>query len=410
MRASKNNKFYEFSEHLKAEGWCFLANERYTTTRLHNRYSKSTPPESVLTIKFKQWDSDDTSAVGLTEYLRFALPTVSGSVFEPNKGSFVSLYGSEWCNTYQSFTSTQMPASDLTLFLEFIQRLFPHPDERIVCLQWLAHIIQHPEQRPSWHLMLVSEVGTGKGFLIESILKPMLRHVATVSSYSEITEKFSTLMECNLLILLDDPKSKSDSTMTMMKSKLSEPTVFITHKNMEGRMVNTYARFILASNEDRPLKLDADERRWYAPTKLVHKIDRAETQRFVTELAKWLVEPGSIEGVYEWLIEYDLTGFDPKYVPQSAQLRKMIDLSRNPMDDFFEEFLEENPVFRYVDIHDAATEAGYRNTSSAYIKFELSKAGYESRRVPLNGKKPYYWRRSGMDNNAVKQLIPCGEF
>ncbi|PMY01952.1 hypothetical protein C1X54_35475, partial [Pseudomonas sp. GW460-13] len=97
-----------------------------------------------------------------------------------------------WCNTYRQFEPITERADVHPDFLEFLERLFPDAAERHTAIQWLAHAFQKPEERPSWHLLLISESGTGKGYLFNEILAPLLLHTSIAPSFSKVTAQFST--------------------------------------------------------------------------------------------------------------------------------------------------------------------------------------------------------------------------
>ncbi|NKI72353.1 hypothetical protein GN109_23280 [Collimonas pratensis] len=400
-----NPQFNLFSKEKAAEGWCFLASSKYTTLRLHNRFSGSTPPDNVACDMFRKWDKSCSSADGLVPYLKIALPLVAGDIFRPRGESYVTSYGSTWCNTYRSFQPKTEDRDVSPLFLEFLERLFPDDDERHICTQWLAHMVQKPEQRPSWHLMLTSDSGTGKGFLYGEILSKLLIHTVSIPTYSRLTAQFSTILEDNILCHLDDPKIGNDQMMTRIKSILSEETALIEHKGLETKTVPTFTRFVLSSNNDRPLRLDENDRRWYAPTKLMHRKDKEETQAFIIKLAAWLALPDSLSKVYNWFMHYPLTGFNHKHIHQSAQLKIMINLSAGAHDDFYASFLAEHPVFRYIDLTTAMKDEGYTKPSDAGIRRTLDESGYVQAQVSTKEGRVRCWHRTGIPVEQVKNVL-----
>jgi len=405
MTHSTNPQFAAFSKHLQSNGWCFLASEKYTTVRLYNRFTRTTPPDAVLPTMFKKWDKIGSPSDGITPYLRHSLPLVLGHTFLPSGEEFVDKYGSLWCNTYQQFSPVPTDKQISQLFLDFLERLFPDTADRHTCVQWLAHCFQKPSVRPSWHLLLVSESGTGKGFLFNEILAPLLLHTSIAQSFTKVTSQFSTILEDNLLCLLDDPRKGSDETMTRLKSILSEESALVEHKGETARMVNTYTRFILASNLERPLRLDEDDRRWFAPAKLVHKESKAETQTFISRLSAWLEEPGSLSIIYNWFMQYDLTGFNPKHIHQSEQLKTMIGMSRNALDDTYADYFAENEVLHVTDLQTYIVESGYTKPQNAAIKNALEEGGYRSQELVLNGSRKRFWVRRELDRAAAQAIV-----
>lgn len=291
---------------------------------------------------------------------------------------------------YEPQTETDA-GTDLSLWTEYLERLFPDTDERHTVVQWLAHIFQRPEEKPSWHLMLTSATGTGKGFLFQQILSPLLNHqAALLNDYSKLTNQFSTVIANNLLVFLDDCRSSSKSLHTRLKSLLTERRQQIEEKQEQARMVSTYTRFILASNERRPIRFSPNERerRWFAVQFMEHRHNPEETGIFISRLSQWLMHDGSLDAVYWWLMAYDLTGFNPHHCRATETLEEMQEQSRSMLDIELTDWLESNRVFKMESLRllfDAPADL---------IKHRLEELGFRQSRINTNGAgvdRSRYW-------------------
>lgn len=296
-------------------------------------------------------------------------------------------------NTWKPYEpQTEVDAgTDMPLWTEYLERLFPDADERHTVVQWLAHIFQRPEEKPSWHLMLTSATGTGKGFLFQQILSPLLNHqAALLNDYSKLTNQFSTVIANNLLVFLDDCRSSSKSLHTRLKSLLTERRQQIEEKQEQARMVSTYTRFILASNERRPIRFSPNERerRWFAVQFMEHRHNPEETGKFISRLSQWLMQDGSLDAVYWWLMAYDLTGFNPHHCRATETLEEMQEQSRSMLDIELSDWLESNRVFKMESLRllfDAPADL---------IKHRLEELGFRQSRINTNGAgvdRSRYW-------------------
>ena len=375
---------------LKARGFCKLDDASSNYTRLFNRFNGKPLPLSFIDNDFSRWlfVNKQKCSYRSPSYITYTLPHVVGTKFVPVDTEFFTEPQTEclYVNTYRKYTPTTDSASVSPLFLEYLERLAPDPAERHIFTQWLSHIFQHPQERPSWHVMLCSDVGTGKGFLVESILHPLLHHTSVVSSFSKVMGQFSTMLEDNLLVLLDDPAQGSDDTQTKLKSLLSEERAYTERKHQQGGMVRTYTRFMLASNDDRPLHLAENERRWYSPAPLIHRHDKEETQRFIKTLADWLALPGSLCAVHNWFMSYSLEGFNPKHIDQSANLKSMIGMSADIHAQFLNNYISEHVVFTHSELMDAYDTEKMQRPSSRQVPHLLREAGYVNARPRIDGK------------------------
>ncbi|MCS5881682.1 hypothetical protein LNP17_25860 [Klebsiella variicola subsp. variicola] len=132
------------------------------------------------------------------------IPFIKVCDFNPAKPYGIDQNGT--LNTFRRWHSDKTPAADLTLWLEYLARLFPDQADRDTVSAYMAHMFQHPEQRPSWHIVIPSDTGTGKGFLFNQILSPLLMHQTTLySNYGTLTGVHNDAMARTILILFDDP-------------------------------------------------------------------------------------------------------------------------------------------------------------------------------------------------------------
>lgn len=403
----------DYVRDLKKRGFCKLDDASYNQTRILNRINQRTFPLSFVDNDFDHWLYANNKECGYrsVSYILRTLPHVVGWKFLPTPVTYITEEetGCTFVNTYRPYVPTTEDVDVSPLFFEYLERLVPVAEERHVFVQWLSHIFQHPEQRPSWHIMLTSDPGTGKGFLVEKILHPLLRHTSVVADYSKVMGRFSTVLEDSLLVLLDDCKAKSDATQTQLKSLLSEERTYVERKGVQGGMVVTYTRFILASNERKPLHLDASERRWFAPAYMAHKVDRTETQAFIQRLDCWLSLPGSLCKVYNFFCSYSLEGFNPKAVPHSTGLQAIIGMSKSPYSEFLEGFASENTVFTYAEVVEALRTEGLSKPSDNHLGHLLREVGYEKSQPRIDGKLKRLFHPAGMELESIRAAFRARE-
>lgn len=395
-----------YVQDLKRRGFCKIDNAASKDTRLFNRFTGQIQSLSYLRNNFDEWlyRTGNECEFYNERYFISGLTHIVGQTFKPNAKEFAVDHatGYRYANTYRRYEPATDSADVSPLFHEFFERLFPVERERHIVLQWLSHMFQRPDERPSWHLMLLSQPGTGKGFLVQEILHPLLHHTSVVADYSRVMSQFSSVMSENLLILLDDCKARSDATQTKLKSFLSEERAYVERKHTQGGMEDTYARFILASNEAVPLYLDPTERRWLIPAGLVHRVDRHETQAFVQRLADWLKLPESLCKVYNWFMSYSLAGFNHKDVPESDGLAALIAKSKSPYKDYLESYVAENKVFAYADLKAAFKAEGFTPPGDRELGHLLREIGYEATQKRIDGNRLRLCHPTGMSLQDIR--------
>jgi len=387
----------EYVTDLKQRGFCAIDDSTSNQTRLFNRLTGDTLYATFLESDFDRWCSTKRKEAPYpgSRYLLQGLVHVVGHKFDPRGGEY-STDGQArltYVNTCRKYQPASTSADVSPLWHEFWERLIPDSVKRGQALQWIAHCFQKPWERPSWHLMWPSEPGIGKGYVVEHILHPLLLHVEVAASYDKVMGRFSTMLETSLLVLLDDCKSASDSTQTKLKSILSEERQYVERKQQQGKMVPSYTRFILASNEARPLYLDPDERRWLVFDRLRHLVDATETQQFIAALDTWVKSSGALDTIHNWFMNYDLTGFNHKRPPESEALKAMLALSVNPHEEFAAGFIEDNEIFTLAELQAAFREDGLPNASPSHVPRIMEKLGYTKSQIQIAGigRSTYYY-------------------
>lgn len=374
-----------FSKEFKESGFVWRSQAKYQTVKLYSPAAGIDLSDDYARIQYERFldkrSLEDSKPETITPYLKKVLPVVVGTTFLPNGKAITSENGLEWVNEYKAYTPSQHSVTPIPRFLELLERMVPDSAQRHLFISYIAHLFQKPEERPTWHIMLLSEAGTGKGFLVENILTPLLcGQSLTVSSYSRVTGTFQGALGTTMLVLLDDPKSTSDATMTQLKSIMSGGRVYIERKGVDGRMQPFFARFILASNELKPLDLDDDERRWFAPDRLKHRVSKEETQEFIKELAEDLKSPHYLDSVHTYLMTYDISDFNPEHVAQSDQLKEIIGLSGTSHEQDFRDYVQSNNFFNNADLKEHFKAIGLDAPRDKYIRHQLTALGLVTER------------------------------
>ena len=274
------------------------------------------------------------------------------------------------------------------------ERLFPIVEEREIVLNWISHLIQRPYEKPTYHLLLTGEQGTGKGTLCNSLISPLISNqLVSINSYSQLTGRFSDILADNLLIVLDDCRRGSHNTATALKSLLTEKRVYIERKGLQGRMVNTYSRFVLNSNDKLPIPIEHNDRRWFIPQYMNHVIDRGETQAFISSFIKWL--ESNTDNAYWFFMNRDISQFNPNDCVSTATKEALQDKSTPSLVEYIQDYIASVwPYFSKAEINTYLKQQSVRYTQS-----ELSEAveaiGYEKSR-----NRSYIFRRKRINYNS----------
>jgi hypothetical protein len=168
-------------------------------------------------------------------------------------------------------------------------------------------------------------------------------------------------------------------------------------------MVRTYTRFILASNQPNPVGHEHNERRWYVPKPMRHRVSPEETQEFIERVAQWLDnDPTALDRIYNWFMVFRLEDFNPKHVKQSETLREMIGASKDPLDEFYADFIAERRIFKYSELVDAIEAAGFTRQKDTAIAAALTAHGLKNAPFRIGDKRPRFYCPEGTTQAEVE--------
>jgi hypothetical protein len=209
-----------------------------------------------------------------------------------------------------------------------------------------------------------------------------------------------------MFVMLDDTKSHSDSVITELKSKISEPTILLNPKYEQPYTQEVYARVLLASNERRPIKLGKnDTRRWFAPAYIEHPTSRQETQAFFDKLLEWLdTDKQAICKVYNYLSAYSLKGFNAGIVEATETLQMMVEVSESTRESEVRNWCEQEQVFKLDDL--TSNFSDYPDLAKSYAlnysqvkSIDLDGNGRTNWWIPKNWKPKQakdYWKAENL--------------
>jgi hypothetical protein len=162
-----------------------------------------------------------------------------------------------------------------TIFLDHIEYLIDDEQSREWFLDWLAWLVQQPEQKPMFAPLLIGPPRTGKSIIadvIEMILGP---HNCSVPRAQDVANKFNGWLAEKQLIIIHEMKNYK-GLADNIKVYITQPTVPLERKGFEAEQVGNKAAFLDISNDDDAVPMDESEARTLA-------IACARLPRYATE-------------------------------------------------------------------------------------------------------------------------------
>ena len=209
-------------------------------------------------------------------------------------------------------------AGDVSLILKHINEVLCAGDKKASTyfVQWLAHIFQKPEQKPTVAVLMKSAEGVGKGSLFD-LLKIMLgANSEQVNGIYQLTGRFNAILARRLLIFGDEVDMTTKAVFDRAKGIISERTISLELKGVDPESIPNLARFIFAGNHDQIIAAGTRERRFLV---LEASDDVLNKDNYFRELRKH-INAGGASAFLHYLLNVDLEHFDPFKAPATKGL------------------------------------------------------------------------------------------
>lgn len=195
-------------------------------------------------------------------------------------------------------------------------------------VNWLAYIVQKRDRtRTAW--VLHGRTGTGKGILMNKILRPIFGEKQTATRrMEELNEQFNTYMRNAFIVFVDEVETKAlaneRGAMAKIKNFITEPIITLRAMHQNGQEINNYTNWIFSSNRPDPIVIDREDRRMnvgkYQPESL--QITQAEIDGIASEL----------QAFYDYLVQYPLDEVKASTVLHTEDRDILMSISESSVD------------------------------------------------------------------------------
>lgn len=185
-------------------------------------------------------------------------------------------------------------------------------------LGWMARAVQYPAEQGHVAIVMRGRRGVGKGKFATNFGRLFGRHFVPVTNPDHLTGKFNSHLRDCVVLFGDEAFVANDKTHeSVLKGLVTEDTIMSEAKGYDADQAANYMHVILASNAQWVVPAGEDERRF-----LVLDVgeDQHQDTTYFGALQRQL-EAGGFEALLHMLMNYDLSEFDVRAVPQTAALR-----------------------------------------------------------------------------------------
>lgn len=263
---------------------------------------------------------------------------------------------------------------------------------------WLARMVQFPHMVGEVALVLQGGRGTGKGKLGNWICLLFGQHACHVTNGNHVTGDFNSHLQDCVFLFADEAFWAGDKQAeNILKSYITEPTIAISQKFMDLRTVKNMLHVLMASNNDWIVPAGVDERRYCV---LKVSDERKQDHEYFKAIDEEM-ENGGLSAMLYDLLDYDLSNFEVRKVPQTKALFEQKIQSLDPFMEWWYNKLEEGNLVRELQCYwgDIPCEMLYDDYISSAGKIGINrKSGGTQFGMSLKRVLPEGWPKKKLQN------------
>ena len=267
------------------------------------------------------------------------IPTFATTLYAPTmtEDRVIILHGQRMLN---SFRLNSIPAVDPNWedhdgwrkCEAHIRNLIPEGSEEII--KWMAYVVQNMGKKVKWTPIIKGIEGDGKTLISKMVSAAIGQANTRIIGTEEVDSNFSGWGHDAAFGVLEEIRVSGKNRhfiMNRLKPFITNDHVSVVYKGKDGINVPNVMNYMALTNFSDALAITASDRRWFvAFSKYTERAGmvRDMPPEYFAELFDFLRDhPGVVRG---WLMNVDVTGFNPNFGPESTAAKKvMIENSRN---------------------------------------------------------------------------------
>ena len=213
--------------------------------------------------------------------------------------------------------------------------------------EWMASGVQHPEEPGRSALSLRGDPGCGKGVFALGYGHLFGRHFLHATQREHVTGKFNSHQAESCLIFVDEALySQIKGDAQILKTLTTETAKMLERKGIDAVQVNNFARLIFATNDDHPIQIEHNDRRY--PALYVRNQWAGMSDLEAAPLRREYFRPildqmnnGGREALLGVLLKRDISKFNAEAIPATEEREHQKLLSAPPGDKIVIGFAED---------------------------------------------------------------------
>ncbi len=242
---------------------------------------------------------------------------LNGTEFDPKKDPLS--INNEVFNIYQGFgiKPEHSQERDISPWLELVTVICNNDKTKIdYLINWFAHAIQKPEEKPGVAIVMRSGQGYGKGSLMKPFASIFGAHYMHSTNSKDISSNFNAVLENKLMVFFDEAFAGTNQATDILKGLITESKLRIERKGFDTYFIDNYIRIVMASNRENIIRFEKDERRYLYID--VPEDNKLTLEKF-DEYYSW-ERNGGAGNLFGYLNGLNIENFNPRVAPKTNEL------------------------------------------------------------------------------------------
>jgi len=217
-------------------------------------------------------------------------------------------------------------------------------------LNWFAHLIQKPAQKPETCIVITGKQGAGKTIMLDPIKKIMGGgYFESSNPERDVWGNFNPMMASSLLVVLSEvDKRNAFGADGKIKALKTDKEITIRNLHQAPYTINSHHRFIIPTNHPDPVFLEEGQRRDMIIKCSGEMIGNREYFQTFGDLWEKGDYEKNLRSLYGWLLNHDISTWMFRNIPKTDYQKDLEGFSRPFLDIFFEWWVARKHVEKVV--------------------------------------------------------------
>ena len=352
--------------------------------------------EQLQPLFLSLWDSGDI--------LKF-IPSCATERYEPqNANNYIPpIYKQkearlEAPKMFKEYMNRIVPPEELCWYITDEENKFP---QQRYLTQWLAQRLQKPEEAPHVAIIMRGEQGTGKSFLCDVLMKPLVGETNYKAvALADAKANFRARLFQSTLIQIEEINDTRSKTTEKLKPLVTQDYYEVDEKFVPKYSAKKMFGIVMTSNFKNPITIEETDRRYFIPTfsKVLPK-----NNQFYEDFAEWLEHEGGHQEMCDYLHSIDISALNFRKPPMTNDKKELmvLETSAESKQDMCVLFLTQNKEYHFkADTLSTLYKITVTDAQQALREANYSTIEYRPR---IDGKLVRLWKH--LDNKDGKKEL-----